>query len=212
MAGASDSMDSSAVFHKSIQSTFDGWTGLQIAVRQGFGGPHSQEKARWMVDAVYNWFQENEGIESFELEDFLADILDHEFDTIAEDDSLAAVSESICTNFQLCQSGRAQSVLDSIQSAPMARIGDCVADAAENMDDDDAEEGGAVQDANVRAMLGGMGLGQSHDRQNAESSEVNHDAPDASSSSGDSRASTSSKQNPDEDDDGWTVVGKNKRK
>ena len=28
-------------------------------MQQNFGGPHSQEKAEWMVDATEQWFNEN---------------------------------------------------------------------------------------------------------------------------------------------------------
>ena len=32
---------------------------LQFAVEGGLGGPHSAEKAEWMIGAVQTWFMEN---------------------------------------------------------------------------------------------------------------------------------------------------------
>ena len=53
-------------------------------------------KNHWsMTLFLFIYFNElfliSDGIEPYELEDFLADILDHEFDTITEDDSLNLV-------------------------------------------------------------------------------------------------------------------------
>ncbi len=67
---------------------------FQLAVHHGYGGIHGREKALWMVDAVYNWFQENDGIEPDELEGFIAEVMDNEFDTRAEDGSLLLVGTS----------------------------------------------------------------------------------------------------------------------
>ncbi|XP_797024.2 pre-rRNA-processing protein TSR2 homolog [Strongylocentrotus purpuratus] len=214
-AGAKEHL---VVFHQSIQSIFDGWTGLQLAVRQGYGGPHGLEKARWMVDAVHDWFLENDGIEPYELEDFLADILDHEFDTIVEDDSLNLVATNICTNFHLCTTGHHEAVLEKIKQTPAARIGECVADATEDMEEDDVPDG-SVQDANMQAMLGGMRLGQqSHGSSSQNNSEMAGPSSSSSSSLGatggasSSSSSINSRQEPAEDEDGWTTVRKTKKK
>ncbi|XP_041460626.1 pre-rRNA-processing protein TSR2 homolog [Lytechinus variegatus] len=205
------------VFHQSIQSIFDGWTGLQLAARHGFGGRDSLEKARWMVDAVYNWFLENDGVEPYELEDCLADILDHEFDTLAEDGSLNKISQDICRNFHLCTTGQCQAVRDKIKQSPVARIGDCVADATVDMEEgDDAD--GSVQDANMQAMLGGMRLSQPPpDEQEGASPQNNSEMAGPSTSFSGSTAesfssSSNSRQEPMEEEDGWTVVRKSKKK
>ncbi|XP_063952350.1 pre-rRNA-processing protein TSR2 homolog [Lytechinus pictus] len=216
VAGAKEHL---VVFHQSIQSIFDGWTGLQLAARHGFGGRDSLEKARWMVDAVYNWFLENDGVEPYELEDCLADILDHEFDTVAEDGSLNKISIDICTNFHLCTTGQCQAVRDKIEQTPVARIGECVADATVDMEEgDDAD--GSVQDANMQAMLGGMRLSQPPpDGQEGASQQNNSEMAGPSTSSSGSTAgaystssSSNSTQEPMEDEDGWTVVRKSKKK
>ncbi|KAM6475755.1 pre-rRNA-processing protein TSR2 homolog isoform 2-T3 [Liasis olivaceus] len=62
---------------------------LQIAVENGFGGAYSQEKAEWMVGAVEQYFESNADLEPEEMEDFLAELMNNEFNTIIEDGSLA---------------------------------------------------------------------------------------------------------------------------
>ncbi|KAH0628860.1 hypothetical protein JD844_010458 [Phrynosoma platyrhinos] len=61
---------------------------MQIAVENGFGGMYSQEKAEWMVGAVEQFFQSNADLEPDEIEDFLAELMNNEFDTMVEDGSL----------------------------------------------------------------------------------------------------------------------------
>ncbi|ELU00661.1 hypothetical protein CAPTEDRAFT_79388, partial [Capitella teleta] len=82
----------------------------QLAVQHGFGGMESAEKARWMVHAVEQWFRENSGIEPYELEDFLADIMNNEFETVTSDGSLEQVSADICQCFNWCAAGNLAAV------------------------------------------------------------------------------------------------------
>uniref|UniRef100_A0ACB8ENK2 Uncharacterized protein n=1 Tax=Sphaerodactylus townsendi TaxID=933632 RepID=A0ACB8ENK2_9SAUR len=60
-----------------------------IAVENGFGGAYSQEKAEWMVGAVEQYFQSNVDLEPDEVDDFLAQMMNNEFDTVIEDGSLS---------------------------------------------------------------------------------------------------------------------------
>ena len=46
-------------FYGAVAAVLKGWTALQIAVSQSFGGFHSKAKAEWLVSATEQWFQEN---------------------------------------------------------------------------------------------------------------------------------------------------------
>ena len=50
-------------FHSSVDAILKNWTALQLAVSQGAGGPQSKAIADWMVEAVVQWFSENEKLE-----------------------------------------------------------------------------------------------------------------------------------------------------
>ncbi|XP_038069569.1 pre-rRNA-processing protein TSR2 homolog [Patiria miniata] len=187
------------IFHRSISSIFDGWTVLQLAVSHGYGGIHGREKALWLVDAVYTWFQENDGIEPEELEDFVAEIMDNEFDTRAEDGSLTVISQTICGNFDLCKAGRHAAVLQRIQEMPKASLGSC--QAAVGQDTEDSEDGDVPP--MLQEMMGNMDVGTSGGREPTLNGYPEH-----------SEEQPSSTETPpaQTEDDGWTVVRKTKKK
>lgn len=78
---------------------------MQIAVENGFGGVHSQEKAEWLEGAVEDYFIRNADLEQEEVEDFLGELMTNEFDTVVEDGSLPQVSQQLQTMFGHFQRG-----------------------------------------------------------------------------------------------------------
>ncbi|MBN3323598.1 TSR2 protein, partial [Atractosteus spatula] len=79
------------VFAEGVRAVLETWPVLQIAVDNGFGGAYSRQKADWMVDAVQQYFHDNTDLEQDEVEDFLAELMNNEFDTVVEDGSLPQV-------------------------------------------------------------------------------------------------------------------------
>uniref|UniRef100_A0A4X2LYH2 Pre-rRNA-processing protein TSR2 homolog n=1 Tax=Vombatus ursinus TaxID=29139 RepID=A0A4X2LYH2_VOMUR len=94
-----------ALFGAGVRAVLEAWPALQIAVENSFGGVHSREKALWLGGAVRDYFVQNADLEQDEVEDFLADIMSTEFDTLVEDGSLPQVSQQLRTMFRYCQSG-----------------------------------------------------------------------------------------------------------
>ncbi|XP_003420417.2 pre-rRNA-processing protein TSR2 homolog [Loxodonta africana] len=103
MAGASG--DLWALFGAGVRAALEAWPALQIAVENGFGGVHSQEKAEWLGDAVQEYFSRNADLELDEVEDFLGELMTNEFDTVVEDGSLPQVSQQLQTMFHHFQRG-----------------------------------------------------------------------------------------------------------
>ncbi|XP_048743638.1 pre-rRNA-processing protein TSR2 homolog [Ostrea edulis] len=134
------------LFPAAVATIFDSWTVLQLAVTQGFGGAESKEKAEWMITAVDQWFRENKEIEVFEVEDFLADIMNAEFDTIVEDGSLSQISALICKVHKLCCEGKESEVREQVQRLPKAAVQNCSRVAGNEEDgDEDGEDSNGVQ-------------------------------------------------------------------
>ncbi|XP_032822365.1 pre-rRNA-processing protein TSR2 homolog [Petromyzon marinus] len=138
-----------ALFHSAVGTVLKAWPVLQIAVENGFGGVYSQQKAEWMVGVVESFFYENGNLESFEVEDFLTDIVNNEFDTVIEDDSLPQVSRQLCTLFGLCTGGRASEATQFMETLSqksfnhklnVTRVGDS------DDDDDDNDDSGGTND------------------------------------------------------------------
>uniref|UniRef100_A0A096MPJ9 Pre-rRNA-processing protein TSR2 homolog n=1 Tax=Papio anubis TaxID=9555 RepID=A0A096MPJ9_PAPAN len=94
-----------ALFRAGVCAALEAWPALQIAVENGFGGVHSQEKAKWLGRAVEDYLTRNADLELDEVEDFPGELLTNEFDTIVEDGSLPQVSQQLQTMFHHFQRG-----------------------------------------------------------------------------------------------------------
>ncbi|XP_030050136.1 pre-rRNA-processing protein TSR2 homolog [Microcaecilia unicolor] len=114
-------MASRVLLAESVRAALGAWPVLQIAVENGFGGPHSQEKAEWMVGVVEQYFQTNADLQQYEVEDFLAEILNNEFDTMVEDGSLPQVAHQLCSLFQQCQKGEEAAVRERISQLSQSK-------------------------------------------------------------------------------------------
>lgn len=88
-------------FSNVVTRILNSWSTLHFAVDQGFGGIYSREKAAWLNEIVSNFFLENEAVEFFEVADFIAEILDNEFNLRIEDGSLEEISNNLCQCFDL---------------------------------------------------------------------------------------------------------------
>ena len=101
------------LFFRAVSSVLQGWQALRIAVDAGFGGSWGKEKASWLEEVTAQFLCENgerdvllfelvatserftysstENVESWEVEERLALLMNQEFDTIIEDGSLTEV-------------------------------------------------------------------------------------------------------------------------
>ncbi|XP_038237572.1 pre-rRNA-processing protein TSR2 homolog [Dermochelys coriacea] len=102
------------LFSQGVRAVLGSWAALQIAVEHGFGGAHGGAKAEWLVGVVEQYFHSNAALELDEVEDFLAEVLNNEFDTIVEDGSLAEVSQQLQLLFALCQRGEGPALTEAI--------------------------------------------------------------------------------------------------
>uniref|UniRef100_A0A3Q3M6Z3 Pre-rRNA-processing protein TSR2 homolog n=1 Tax=Mastacembelus armatus TaxID=205130 RepID=A0A3Q3M6Z3_9TELE len=92
------------LFKEGVRAVLHTWPVLQIAVDNGFGGVYGQQKADWMVDVVQQYFHDNADLQQSEVEDFIAELMDQEFDTVIDDGSLPQVNEKTTLN---CEGVRA---------------------------------------------------------------------------------------------------------
>ena len=119
------SVDSdSTLFYICIQGMFKSWTALQLAVTHSFAGPHSREKAQWLVGVVETFFLENKDLEPYEVEEFLEQIISNEFNIVAEDDSIKQISKELCKLYQLWSKGNHIEMKAHIAKLPCINLGD----------------------------------------------------------------------------------------
>ncbi|XP_076860159.1 pre-rRNA-processing protein TSR2 homolog [Brachyhypopomus gauderio] len=134
------------VFTEAVRAVLETWPVLQIAVDNGFGGAHSQQKAEWMVDAVQQYFYDNDDLQPAEVEDFLSDLMNNEFDTLIDDGSLPQVAQKVCEMFQQCQQGRLGEVREHVSqlalknAAGRAKVTPVKTPAEEEEEEEEEEE------------------------------------------------------------------------
>ncbi|XP_003215767.1 pre-rRNA-processing protein TSR2 homolog [Anolis carolinensis] len=151
---AAPSAEPRGLFGQGVEALLNSWPVLQIAVENGFGGAYSQEKAEWMVGAVEQYFQSNADLEPDEVEDFLAELMNNEFDTMVEDGSLTQVSQQLCLFFRQCQHGDGAAVREAIvrlaQKKQEAKVVAAKSQPADQSSSEEEEEDG--QEAEAEAM------------------------------------------------------------
>uniref|UniRef100_A0A4D5R9Q4 Pre-rRNA-processing protein TSR2 homolog n=1 Tax=Scolopendra viridis TaxID=118503 RepID=A0A4D5R9Q4_SCOVI len=96
-------VEEKSFFHKIIEKYVTTWPALNLALENGMGGMQAREKVNWMIGVVNQFYLDNENLEPYEVENFIAEILDNEFDTIVDDGSLEQMSINLCGYFQQCQ-------------------------------------------------------------------------------------------------------------
>ena len=133
-------MSSENPFHSAVEAVFQNWTALQFAISQGAAGPQSADIAKWMVLATVQWFSENKNLEFDEVEDFLLDTVNQEFDVLIDDGSVTETSKLICDFYRLCSRGDCEAELKSrLQALPKCDLSKCKvnegAEALENVDE-----------------------------------------------------------------------------
>ena len=123
---------------------FQNWTALQFAVDQGAAGPQSVDIAKWMVSATVQWFSENKDLEYDEVEDFLADIINQEFNVLIDDGSVTETSKLVCDFYRLCSLSKEDceaEIKRRLQALPKCDLSKCKVDkGAETLEDVDEEE------------------------------------------------------------------------
>uniref|UniRef100_A0A672PWK9 Pre-rRNA-processing protein TSR2 homolog n=1 Tax=Sinocyclocheilus grahami TaxID=75366 RepID=A0A672PWK9_SINGR len=97
------------LFTEAVRAVLETWPVLQIAVDNGFGG------AEWMVDALRLYFIDNDELQQDEVEDLISDLMNNEFDTVADDGSLPQVEQQVCEMLQQCQQDRLKEVREQIK-------------------------------------------------------------------------------------------------
>ena len=113
-------------FHVSCDAILKNWTALQLAVSQGAGGPQGREIAQWMVDAVVQWFNENENLEAHEVADFLEQIVAQEFNLQIDDGSSDAIGTTICEFYKICTSTKSsEEIISKIRTLPKWDLSRC---------------------------------------------------------------------------------------
>lgn len=100
-------VDDRELFRLGIRVSLAQWDALNLAIENGMGGRYTDDKLSWMIQVIAQYFRQNSGdFDSIDAELYLAEILNNEFDTIADDQSTAEVISALHRYFLLFQAQR----------------------------------------------------------------------------------------------------------
>ncbi|XP_014669544.1 PREDICTED: pre-rRNA-processing protein TSR2 homolog isoform X2 [Priapulus caudatus] len=201
-ASLQQQQDQQRVFRESVCKLMDGWAALQLAVEQGFGGVHSQQKEIWFCEVIYQFFQDNAGLDPLEVEDFISELMNNEFETMVEDGSLQHIAKVLCQYFNLCAQGKTTEVVNELEKIPdRNKVREVVTMSAatanaENEQSDDSDESGASDDNRTTQIEGASTL-TPHTAPSSAQSHTNDEEMEIDGSEMEHRQ---------EEADGWSVV------
>ncbi|KZV87863.1 hypothetical protein EXIGLDRAFT_723278 [Exidia glandulosa HHB12029] len=177
------------LFARGVIAILNTWPVLRLAVEQAWGGPESSEKRRWLAGTVVDAFESTSAAnapDAIYVEEMLLQVLQDEFEVNVDDDSGADVAKQIV---QLWASGNVQeAAVDALEATERrARGKKIVAQQAagasdEEWDDTDDESGDEDDD----------GMDQDAAPQLVDRSAARHEEPEV-------------------DEEGFTVVKKGNR-
>ncbi|KAJ8371317.1 hypothetical protein SKAU_G00113450 [Synaphobranchus kaupii] len=183
------------LFTEAVRAVLETWPVLQIAVDNGFGGVHSQQKADWLVDVVQQYFHENANLEQSEVEDFLGDLMNNEFDTVVDDGSLPQVALQVSQFFRQCQQGKLSEVRGQVAKLSQKKAtGRAKATQLQTPANEEEEE--EEEESEEEEGAEAMDCEEATERKSSTKPHKEQDPPPPPSA--------------DTDEDGWTVVRKKK--
>ncbi|XP_074593146.1 pre-rRNA-processing protein TSR2 homolog [Brevipalpus obovatus] len=97
----------SSLFLSAVNQSFQEWTELKHVIDvYGAGGSQAGEKLLWMGDVVVDYFRENQlSVVKEEIDQYISQMLDNEFDFIPMDSSLEVFIRKLLEYYDLCYQG-----------------------------------------------------------------------------------------------------------
>lgn len=113
------SQEAASVFKRAVNYILTEWPSLNLAIENGMGGSQAQEKRSWMCNIISEVMLKDKDVD---LEDYIAELVNQEFDTLIEDGSLEYNTKWIEKFYKDCLQGKDQEVLNSINQASQKKI------------------------------------------------------------------------------------------
>lgn len=134
------------VFKKAVRYILTEWPSLNLAIENGMGGFQAKEKLEWMCNTIIEATLNQKDVE---LDDYISEIINQEFDTIIEDGSLEYNTNWINKFYKDCLQGKEQEVLSSLNHAASKKLSlsnmripppVCQTQESSDSDDDDCQD------------------------------------------------------------------------
>ncbi|XP_017102114.2 pre-rRNA-processing protein TSR2 homolog [Drosophila bipectinata] len=141
-------------FRLIVEKIFNHWQNLRLAVEHGMGGRNGQQVAIEIMDYTYQYCVGNDNITQGELQEVLEELMDQEFNTLCDDNSIPEICRNLLRYKQLSLQNQYPLIEAELSKLPAGKEwlrpdvkiaytpidGDSSSD--EDMDDDDDEDTG----------------------------------------------------------------------
>ncbi|XP_050100907.1 uncharacterized protein LOC126581360 [Anopheles aquasalis] len=104
-----------ADFRIVVENVMNRWTALRMAVEHGMGGPLGLNTAIELIDYVTSFCTDNKNIDSIDVRELLEEIMDQEYETICEDDSIQEISVLLMKYLNLLKQGKTEEVMAELR-------------------------------------------------------------------------------------------------
>ncbi|XP_037953590.1 uncharacterized protein LOC119683798 [Teleopsis dalmanni] len=105
-------------FRLIVEKIFNSWQNLRLAVEHGMGGRNGQQVAIQIMDYTYQYCVGNDNITQGELQAVIEELMDQEFNTLCDDNSIQEISRNLLRYKQMCLQNQYQSVEDELKKLP----------------------------------------------------------------------------------------------
>lgn len=142
----------SVLFARGVIARLAVWPALRIAVDQGWGGPESAAKRKWIASVIVDAFEEEDPKpDTSYVELTLLQVMEDEFETVLEDGSAEAVAKDIVQLWEDVHNSRAARVTEFEEQADRTKgkkvqVEEAAGDGSDWEDDSSDESGGEETD------------------------------------------------------------------
>ncbi|CAO1405834.1 unnamed protein product [Diamesa serratosioi] len=109
-------------FKEIVENIFNRWSALKLAVEHGMAGHNGLQTAIEMVNYVTDCCVTNPKVDQENLIDLLEDVMDQEFHTICDDDSIKEISHYLIKYLIMLKEGKLEEIKVELSQLPMCEM------------------------------------------------------------------------------------------
>ncbi|XP_017141143.1 pre-rRNA-processing protein TSR2 homolog [Drosophila miranda] len=158
-------------FRLIVEKIFNNWQNLRLAVEHGMGGRNGQQVAIQIMDYTYQYCVGNENITQGELQEVLEELMDQEFNTLCDDNSIPEICRNLLRYKQMAQQNQYPEIETELSKLPPGKEwlrpdvkvtytpvdGDSSSDDDEDMDEDGDDDDDEIDESEEDEAPSGSG-------------------------------------------------------
>ncbi|XP_023164506.1 uncharacterized protein LOC111595157 [Drosophila hydei] len=141
-------------FRSIVEKIFNNWQNLRLAVEHGMGGRNGQQVAIQIMDYTYEYCVGNENITQGELQEVIEELMDQEFNTLCDDQSIPEICRNLLRYKQMAAASQYPQIELELSKLPQGKVwlrpdvkitytpidGDSSSDEDDDMEDENTDD------------------------------------------------------------------------